>query len=94
MQVFALRLVSGPVPDTQDFHSLLLCLETVKDAIIQAEDFAGTPLSVPGKRSTDLREAFEKPNMIKQRLAHFDSCLRVILSNVNSDLVQVAYCGF
>jgi len=82
-------LVAGRVPDMQKFHLLALVVDSVEDPIAQAEDFSYPPVWSPAVGWTDLREAFEKANVIKKLDAHFVGSGGIILRDVLADLGKI-----
>ena len=90
--IFCLGLITGPMPDAEDFHFLLLGLDAIEDAVIETEDFPCSAMAVTWEGSADVGEAAEDLHMINQSLADFDRGLGVLLGDVITNQAKVAYC--
>jgi len=73
----------------QEFHLLILVVDSVEDPIALAEDFSYPSVWSPAVGRTDIREAFKKSNVIKKLDAHFVSGGGIVLRDALADVGKI-----
>jgi hypothetical protein len=66
VQVFALGLIAGPVPEVQDLDEFSFLTDLIEDTVIQAEDFPHVGISALRIHGPYLGEALKDSDVVDQ----------------------------